>query len=68
VNQTAVSARCKTGETCPQTGRYRFDGYVDGTNYPSPTLEEREIPLSRGETFPPIRSSNKACWWRFLKA
>jgi len=34
------------------------------TAYPSPTAEEREIPLSAGETFPPIRSSGKACWWR----
>ena len=25
--------------------------------------EEREIPLPRGETFPPIRSTAKACYW-----
>jgi hypothetical protein len=55
--------RFKTGEECPKTGRYRFDGYTDGTRTPSPTSNEREIPLSRGERFPPIRSASKGCWW-----
>ncbi len=54
----------KTGETAPQTGRYRFVRYVDGTTYPAPTAEESVIPLSRGETFPPVRSCNKAAWWQ----
>ncbi|HEV8578204.1 MAG TPA: YjzC family protein [Thermoanaerobaculia bacterium] len=59
-----MSERYKTGQECPRTGRYQFDGYVDGTWTPAPTAEEKEIPLSKGETFPPIRSQNKACWWR----
>lgn len=52
-----------TGEKAPQTGRYRFVRYTDGTTTPAPTAEERVIPLSVGETFPPIRSSGKAAWW-----
>ncbi len=56
----------KTGQTAPQTGRYRFIRYVDGSMYPSPTAEESVIPLSRGETFPPVRSSNKAAWWQLV--
>lgn len=55
--------RFKTGEECSEKGNYRFDGYTDGTLTPSPTAEELEIPLSRGETFPPIRSANKGCYW-----
>jgi len=58
----AIHRRFETGEKCTQTGTYRFDGYTDGTSTPSPTAEEREIPLEKGETFPPIRSSGKACW------
>jgi hypothetical protein len=58
--------RFKTGETCQTTGRYQFDGYVDGSTFPPPTAEERVIPLTRGETFPPIRSSGKACWWKLM--
>ena len=59
--------RYRTGETCPRRGIYGFDGYLDGTSTPSPTAEEREIPLSRGETFPPIKSSEKACYWVFVR-
>lgn len=59
--QTAV--RRKTGEHCQVSGRYDLDGYLDGTSSPAPRPEEKRIPLSRGETFPPIRSSGKACWW-----
>ena len=58
--------RFKTGDNCDTTGRYQFDGYTDGTQSPSPTAEEQVIPLDRGDTFPPVRSSNKAAWWKYL--
>jgi hypothetical protein len=57
-------ARYKTGDTAPRTGTYDFDGYVDGTKSPTPTVEEQRIPLSIGETFPPVRSAKKAAYWR----
>lgn len=60
---TATKTRFKTGETCVISGVYEFDGYTDGSTSPPPTQDERKIPLSRGETFPPIRSARKACWW-----
>lgn len=59
-----VMGRYKTGEKAPRTGIYDFDGYADGTSSPAPTPEERRIPLSTGEVFPPVRSANKAAWWR----
>ncbi len=62
-----IGARYKTGQTCEESGVYRFDGYLDGTSSPSPTAEEREIALSRNETFPPIRSANKGCWWKLVR-
>jgi len=61
-----TKTRFKTGETCIITGRYRFDGYTDGTSTPAPTAEEQEIPLAKDETFPPIRSAGKGCWWRLI--
>jgi len=63
-----IGQRFKTGETCETTGKYQFDGYTDGTYTPAPTAEEKIIPLSRGETFPPIRSANKAAWWKYIGA
>lgn len=64
---TAIGTRFKTGQTNPESGRYRFDGYLDGTSSPAPKAEEREIPLSRTETFPPIRSAGKGCWWKLVQ-
>jgi hypothetical protein len=64
---TTVATRYRTGEKCPESGVYRFDGYLDGTSSPSPTSEEREIALSTGEVFPPIRSAGKACYWTLVR-
>jgi len=58
--------RYKTGQKADTTGRYEFDGYTDGTNQPPPTANERNIPLSAGETFPPINSCNKGAWWKYI--
>lgn len=66
-NQVGTKIRCKTGETCQTSGIYKFDGYLDGSYYPSPTSEEKEIPISKYETFPPIKSSKKACWWLLIR-
>lgn len=62
-----VGDRFKTGEKCDTSGSYVFDGYVDGTQTPAPTTEERVIPLSKSETFPPVRSSKKAAWWKLQR-
>ena len=60
----AIGDRYKTGENNPEKGKFAFDGYTDDTSSPSPTPEETEISLDKDETFPPIRSSNKACYWK----
>lgn len=62
-----IGDRFKTGQTCETNGSYVFDGYVDGTNSPSPTDEERVITLGRGHTFPPVRSATKGCWWKLQR-
>ncbi|NVB40911.1 YjzC family protein [Pseudenhygromyxa sp. WMMC2535] len=63
-----MSTLYKTSDQCATSGQYAFKKYVDGTTTPSPTQEERVIPLTRGETFPPIRSCNKAAYWSLLRA
>jgi YjzC-like protein len=55
-----------TGQKCLATGDYQFNGYLDGTFEPLPTREERIIPLGAGETFPPIASTSKGCYWRLI--
>lgn len=64
---TGTAVRGRTGQKCEVSGEYRFDGYVDGTNYPPPRAEEMREPIARGNTFPPIRSSNKGCYWLLVR-
>jgi hypothetical protein len=59
-----IEPRRRTGEKCAIAGRYRFDGYVDTTSYPTPHPQEMEIPLEKEDLFPPIRSTGKACFWK----
>ncbi len=59
-----IGDKFKTSQTCETSGTYDWDGYVDGTQTPAPTYEEKRIPLESGETFPPIRSCDKSCWWK----
>lgn len=62
-----IGDRFYTGQTCDTSGSYVFDGYLDGTSTPAPTAEERVIPLSKGETFPPVRSAKKSAWWKLQR-
>jgi len=62
-----IGSRFKTGQTSPVKGQYQFDGYLDGTSSPAPTADEKNIPLDEGKTFPPIKSSGKACWWELIR-
>jgi hypothetical protein len=53
----------ENGEICRQPGRYRFQGYTDGTTLPLPLEREWEIDLLERQLFPPILSSGKDCLW-----
>jgi hypothetical protein len=59
-------AAYRTGERCPASGRYQFDGYLDGSSTPRPAALEHMISVSKEDVLPPIRSSGKSCWWRLL--
>lgn len=67
MSYVSSGTRKKTGETCDTSGDYEFDGYVDGSTSPPPTREERVIPMDRGDTFPPLKSSEKAAWWKLIR-
>lgn len=62
--RSEAQTRFKTGQTGASAATFRFDGYVDGTELPAPRPEEMAIPMGKGEVFPPIRSTQKACWWK----
>jgi hypothetical protein len=62
-----IGDRFKTGATCTTSGSYVFDEYVDAPATPEPTQEERVIPLTRNEIFPPIKSAKRAAWWKLQR-
>jgi hypothetical protein len=43
----------QTGQTCPVSGVY------ENVTHPDPTHGQKEIPLSKGETFPHARDAPK---------
>jgi hypothetical protein len=57
----------KTGEIADRSGVYRFAGHLGGGMGCHPTAEEKEIPLAKGERFPPIRSCQKGAQWEFVR-
>lgn len=58
-----IMALFKTGQEAPRTQNYYWVKYTDETTTPSPTAEEKIIPLSTGENFPPINSCDKWARW-----
>ncbi|MDC3418088.1 YjzC family protein [Aquibacillus salsiterrae] len=60
----AIGDRYKTGQKSTANAYYSWDGYTDGTRYPSPTPEEQKIKLETGDVFPPINSCGKGAYWK----
>ena len=57
----------KTGELCPQTGHYSFAGHIDGSIGCHETSDERDIPMYRGNTFPPVKHCQKGAYWVYAR-
>jgi hypothetical protein len=55
----------RTGQEAPVSGVYRFIESADAGCEPTP--EAMEIPLSRGERFPPHRRCKGAVIWEFVR-
>ncbi len=61
--QADIGTRYRTGEICSKSGRYTYAGYLDGSSRPEPARVETIVALREGESFPPVRSYGKPCWW-----
>ena len=62
-----VGYRFRSGEVCPETGEYEFDGYLNGNSDGLPYFDELEIALKAGHLFPVISSRHRACYWRLAE-
>lgn len=56
--------RFQSGQTCCESGWYEFDGYLDGSCELLPSLNEMQIPLVAGDTFPVIQNTRQRCYWK----
>lgn len=61
-----IGSTYRTGENAPVRGLYDYVRHIDATGC-IPTLEERQITLDKGRTFPPHRSCNKGVIWKLTR-
>ncbi len=64
--QGEMRLRYQTGDICPETGLYDFDGFVEQADETAARLESFELPLAAGQRFPPIGEPKRACYWRLV--
>lgn len=60
-----VGHRFMTGQVCGTTGDYAFDGYVDTSETPLLSEEQRQLSLQAGSLFPTASPLEKRAYWKF---
>jgi hypothetical protein len=61
-----IGSEFRTGQTAPVSGVYAYVRHADNLSC-TITPAQKEIPLSRGETFPPISGCRHAAYWRLVR-
>jgi len=59
-----------TGSKAPASGVYRYVSHAGAEKHDKecmPSSSEMEVPLSKGEVFPPVRSCGKAATWKLVR-
>ena len=57
-----VMGKFHTGQSAPSTGDYHFAGHMENSAC-QPTENEKRIPLTAGEIFPPCRHCKTGAFW-----
>jgi YjzC-like protein len=52
-----------TGQKVSKSGTYNFAGHMSTDSTCQPTEEEKIMPLSKGETFPPCQRCDSSAYW-----
>jgi hypothetical protein len=55
------------GEVCPESGVYRLKKGTCKQDCKSASEEQREIPLTKGEKFPPCKNCIGTVLWEFVR-
>jgi hypothetical protein len=62
-----IDDRFRSGDRCPITGLYTFDGYLnESTTSPLPPLDQRRIWLRTGERLPSFALWVEDAWWKLV--
>jgi hypothetical protein len=60
----------ETGAKAPVSGVYRYVSHTKAAKHDMqcmPSAKEMEVPLSKGEVFPPVRSCGEAATWKLVR-
>jgi len=64
-----IGDRFRSGERCPVSGVYVFDGYVnERTPSPLPLMRDWTVSLRRGERFPAFELIKEDAYWRLERS
>lgn len=65
---TGTEQRYRSGDICPEAGRYILEGCADPRSDPPPRVPI-EILLRAGDPFPALtgRGAGRACYWRLIE-
>ncbi|MGE0010327.1 MAG: YjzC family protein [Candidatus Babeliales bacterium] len=63
-----IQRRFNIGEICPESGVYRINNAACGIdNKGCVSEDQREIPLAKGDRFPPCRNCKGAVQWHMVR-
>ncbi|MBD3273044.1 YjzC family protein [Candidatus Dependentiae bacterium] len=62
-----IGDKFNIGEICPESGVYKLREHDCGKGHAQRSEEQREIPLTKGEKFPPCKNCQAGVTWVLVK-
>ncbi len=62
-----IGDKFKIGEICTESGIYKLEEHSVGSGNAQRSEAQKEIPLSKGEKFPPCRDCKEEVLWVLIK-
>lgn len=64
---TNIGDTFKIGEICPESGIYKLREHGVGSGNAQRSEDQKEIPLAKGEKFPPCKDCKEEVVWELIK-
>ena len=62
-----IGDKFRIGEICPESGIYKLEEHGVGSGNAQIPENQKEIPLSKGEKFPPCRDCKEEVFWILIR-